>query len=240
MAALVTISAAICLWVWGTRGRWHERWIDYRLMAELLRDLAALQPLGAGPPAARHPAHAASGDPGTTWVAWHVRRVQREAGLPSARFDAEYLQRIREQLRSQWLGTQIAYHAANAAFHKRLDRRLGVVGFASFVFTLLALAWFIVTDRDDLRLLEAGLPALAAWFATIRGHAELERVGRRSAAMADGLAHLQRGLLTLPMTGGIIASRELVLTAESIANTMVTELLDWRVMFGSRRLELPG
>lgn len=240
IAALVAIAAAIGVWVRGTRGRWHERWIDYRLMAELLRDMAALWPIGAGPPAARLPAHAGPGDPGTTWVAWHVRRVQRAAGLPNARLDPSSLHDVRENLRREWIGGQLRYHAANSAFHRRLDRRLAIFGFGSFVFTLGALAWFIATDRDDIRLFEAGLPALAAWCATIRGHAELERVARRSGAMAEGLRHLQEELLAIPLSGGPAASRELVTTAEGTADTLISEVLDWRVMLGSRRLELPG
>ena len=46
----------------GNKYRWHERWIDYRMLAEILRTMKFLAPLGQVAYSFRVPAHASVDD----------------------------------------------------------------------------------------------------------------------------------------------------------------------------------
>ena len=60
---------------------WHERWLDYRIVAELIRHLRLIAPLGGFRPFPQIPAHWGTyGQPSASWMAWYVRAVERASG----------------------------------------------------------------------------------------------------------------------------------------------------------------
>ena len=72
------LGTILLLLIWSRRSRWQERWTEYRLLAELIRELRFLVPLGGGKPLPRMPAHmAVYGDPARTWMYWHMRAIAR-------------------------------------------------------------------------------------------------------------------------------------------------------------------
>jgi hypothetical protein len=90
---------------WARRRRWHERWLDYRSMAERLRCLRYLQPLGLGddifrPSKRGRPQH---------WSDWYLARLVRELGPPAGHLQES---EIRERLAfvHHEIGDQISYH----------------------------------------------------------------------------------------------------------------------------------
>ena len=94
----------------GRTRHWHERWIDYRLTAELVRHLRMVAPLGGRRLFPQIPAHRVTyGQPGATWMAWYVRAVERWLGLPGAVIDKTYLDDYLKHLEHLVIG-QISYH----------------------------------------------------------------------------------------------------------------------------------
>ena len=66
--------------------------MEYRVLAELIRELRLLIPLGGGRPLPRTPTHlAVYGDPAQTWMYWHLRAIARATGIPSVRATPAYL-----------------------------------------------------------------------------------------------------------------------------------------------------
>ncbi len=53
----VMLLGILLLFVIGRTRRWHERWMEQRLLAELIRQLRVLIPLGGGRPFPRTPTH---------------------------------------------------------------------------------------------------------------------------------------------------------------------------------------
>jgi hypothetical protein len=239
-------------WGW----RWHERWIDYRVVAELVRQLRFLLPLGGGRPFPRVPSHLEGyGHPAETWMYWHVRNIEREVGLPTAKVDTGLPQEALDFV----LGVQreqSAFHQANHRRSEHIEGRLHVAGYLLFIATFFVCLVHVLhvmgalpaplrplADRVPshwLSLLAAVLPALGAALAGINNQGEFGRVAKRSKAMMKRLELIGKKATGLKMSQGILRSEEVLAVASELAQLMVDEVLDWRVVFTDRPPVLPG
>lgn len=227
------------------RRRWRERSIDYRLLAEMLRQLRFLAPLGRIPPLSRPPAHQLDGDPRSTWMGWHVRAVAREMRLPSTRFDDAYLENCRKLLHDGLIvGNgevygQVEYHAGNADRLDRLDRHLKAASVPIYAATPLTLIilFFITSPPPWLGLIAAVFPALGTAIAAIGTQLELGRLIKRSRSMAK---QLERIAVEMTPRTPPLSSAALGTAAEAAADAMIGEVLDWRVVFEVKSLNLTG
>lgn len=233
------------------RRRWHERWLDYRLLAELLRQQRFLAPMGRVPKFARLPAHDSYHDPRGTWMAWQAHAVARDAGLVTARVDAPYRSAYLAYLRDGLIMGippdigQLDYHESAARRFERLELRAGDLK-EGLMWAAIAVAIIEVADNR----LWAGwnLPpwfsALVAVFAglggaitSVAGQADAGRVKKRSRAMRERLDHI-RGSLERPEAATSAAA--LAELADAAADAMVAELADYRMVFQGKPLKYPG
>lgn len=259
-AELATIGVIIFL-IWrGNRSRWHERWMDYRLVAERVRQLRILTPVGGGRPFARLPAHLGTyGDPAETWMNWHVRAVEREIGLPTQQVNSALLKSYLDFLDGAVLSGpsgQINWHEENSKRLERIDQRLHVAGLCLFVLTALAgvvhfvpylaeQAGFLKVALPEwlpswLTLMCAVFPALGAALTAIRNQGEFMRVAKRSRAMAGRLEQIKKELDEFRNTQNEMTDERVVENAVKLAQLMVDEVLDWRVVFQDRPLVPPA
>jgi hypothetical protein len=236
-------------------GRWHERWMDYRLIAELVRQLRFLIPLGGGRPFPRTPPHLAGyGDPARTWMYWYVRAIERDVGMPNARIDMSFLSETLKHVR-RVLRSQLRFHTSTFERSERIESRLHLTGICLFGTTFVACLLHFLPhggviglpriELPDwlppyfLAVLCAVLPALAAALAAINNQGEFGRIAKRSEAMSERLVKLDLrvdNLLEQPM----LQSREVIVIAYELAQLMVDEVLDWRVVFKDRPPVLPA
>ncbi|HSC34621.1 MAG TPA: DUF4231 domain-containing protein [Thermodesulfobacteriota bacterium] len=237
LCELALIILIILITAVGNLKHWHERWIDYRLLSEQIRHLRFLAPLGLTTPAFRVPAHDTYGDPRSSWVNWHFRAIVREAGIVGTGIDKEYLTSYRDFLSSQEISAQIDYHNRNSPRFHRIHRNLHLIGGGLFVLTLLACLAHLYVHSDLLTILAAVLPAFGAAFYGIRTHGEFELIAKRSDAMS---AHLENLKNELDNAAFVPSYRLLGYIAENTAEVMSSETLDWRIVFQSKRLVLPG
>ena len=252
-AELVILLAIVSLLIWGRGRRWHERWMEYRLLAELIRQLKVLLPLGGGRPLPRTPIYLAGhGDLAQSWMAWHVRAIARAAGLPSANVTPAYMDDCLTDLTDIVSGEangQVGYNIANAERAHRIHHRLHRATVGLFCLTILGiclhLAPHLIGDAlgpvrpwlegagDWLVLASAVLPALGASLAGINNHGEFARMSKRSQAMADGFAQFSgriAGMQERLSRDEHVALAEVIPLASTIAQTMVDEVIDWRVV----------
>jgi len=229
--ALVLIDASIC-----AKRRWHERWLDYRLIAERLRCLRFLHPLGLG--LDRMPGGGVA--PKQSWVEWYVRRCERGLGAPAKEMQPEDIARAMHQL-AGIVQEQVSYHRHASRQYELLQRRLAfaarlalratiavvaVVGIGAYVFADLV----DVTWKSFALVLLFALPAAAGAFNGVRAEADLVRLAERSATAAVALARLRRVILTVAPTYDRVA-----LGAMRAAAVMGAELSDWRFVLERRR-----
>jgi len=252
---LVAILVILGLVLGGSRKHWHERWLDYRLTAELVRHLRLVAPLGGGRPFPQVPAHLATyGLPGATWMAWYVRAVERAIGLPSVVVDRAHLQAGLRQLEELVRG-QVVFHRQSSERHHRIETRLHRCGIAliglTFLCCVLHLVHGFIHVPDWLPPLLTSLcgffPALCAALAGINNQGEFRRIARRSEAVHDQLQILHKNIQALhqevasgvrPVSG--THSARAVLLAGDAAGLMVNEVLDWRVALLDRPLHTPA
>jgi hypothetical protein len=224
--------------VWnGRRNRWHDGWISYRLLAEQLRQMRFLAPLGCIPPAFHHPTFN-SDDPGLSWVNWQFRTILREAGLLQACIDQTYLDVYRQRLTDYEILTQSDYHRHTAAARSEIIKeRLHRLGYGLFIATLIVCIIHLICYDNQvnrwLAMLAAVLPAFGAAFAGILGHGEFARIARRSEAIHKRLDELRQSNISADYS-------ELTWLAEQAADVMLSEVLDWHVVFRLKPLDLPA
>ncbi len=262
---LLVIGAILAMVLIGRRLLWHERWLDYRALAENLRHgrfLAFVSEFGrihGTPPGGeqREP----------PWFLWYIRATMREIGLPNATLDGTYQWRLLNATLTHEIegrDGQVAYHRANSANAERIDHVLHRLGVGCFVATFLILLAFLVTygiewmmgatpaagthggcyenpllcAKPWVTFLAAGLPALGAALAGIRVQGDFEGSRERSQTMLAELDRLADEYRTAE-------SRRIDLeeTAELLiatAQTMSEDVDAWQELYGRKRLTLPA
>jgi hypothetical protein len=230
VTGLVLLDAAI-----GAKRRWHERWLDYRLLAERLRCLRFLHPLGLG----LDRASGLAWRPKQSWVEWYVRRSERALGAPAGEMRPEHVAHAARRLADVEIAGQIDYHRRAFRQLGLLERRLGgVAQWALWATTAVAallgivavVEWPIDPWRPLASVLLFALPAVTSAFAGVRAEADLVRLTERSAAAAVALARLRRVIGAAAPTYDRIA-----VAAMRAAAIMAAELSDWRFVLERRR-----
>jgi len=242
----------------GKRGRWHEKWIDYRQLAEELRQFRRL--FLTADRGVRHddPAQG-EGAESAGWVEWYLAATRREAGLTSSRFDGETMHKIAEAILEDEIRPQIAYHGKKADVLHKLEHRLHILGEFAFGLTLLVCLVYLTlvamaagdgalaeiayeakkSAKGWVTLLTGFLPSLGAAFFGIRVQGEFGSTAERSHATAAQLKLIVRNFETFGQTPAPRLEM-LQLRVEEAARAMLMENMDWRMLYISKPLNLPG
>lgn len=251
-AEVFTILAILFFTIFGNRKRWHERWIDYRLLAEQLRQQRFLMALGRVLPSAPGvPAYVSDDDPNNSWIQWHFRAIVRAAGMIDARFDKAYLDAACFILKKEGVDEQVSYHKKNAERLERADKFLHRAGYTLFGLAAVACTVHLLNyvlhlfDHNSqvafyLTLITVVGPSFGAALTAIRFQSELERVIKRSRAMKGQLQQISEELNKCRSPNAKPTSSALGEIATRGAQLMTSEVLDWRTVFLERPLGLPA
>lgn len=250
------IGAILAIKIAGNRRRWHERWIDYRLLAEQLRQQTLLTLLGRVLPSGLLRQRSLSGsEAANSWVHWLLAAYTRSAGVIDAPFTSDYIINVSIRL-AEALRIQIGYHRENAVRLRKVNRtihRMGALLFSTaaiacslhllnFAGHLLDVHLFAHGGRISLlmTLLTVVGPAFGAALMAIRFQGEFERSIRRSQAMESQLTEILKDLDQRMIESGDFSSINLSEIAIATAELMVHDVLDWRTVFLARPLLLPS
>ena len=238
LAELVFIGSILLLVQLNKRLHWHERWIDYRLLAEGFRQMRALAPFARVTPSFEVPAHLSA--PSSTWFNWYFRAVVRDAGMVRAAVDNPYLNSCRVVLTSE-ISSQVRYHTRNARRHKALHHRLHKLSTFLFSLTLIAcIAHILFSPLEEiepaLTLCAIVLPAFGAAIQGILHQGDFSRVENRSRALRRSLYQLKTSIRS---QGNNISFRELGRRTEAFSRIQMLEQADWRSMFIIKDITLP-
>lgn len=244
---------------------YHEKWLEYRLLAEWIRQLRLISPLGGGRPLLRSRAHqSVYGEPTRSWMYWHIRGIARARALPSTIADRAHLAKSLDGINSVIDG-QIAFHTTTMERSERIHGRLHRITKWTVVITIAAIfthfveklvALYLGHGHDTLDsgahegvialLLSGGvllcaafLPAAGASLANINNQGEFARLGKRARAMRDSFLRLKREAdeLKEKLESGEASflMGPVTALANHVAMIMLEEVVDWRVVV----LDLP-
>ncbi len=252
------VGVILALMRWGNRRNWHQRWLEYRVLAEQIRELRLLTLLGGGRIASHTRAHLAIyGDAKRSWMAWHARAIARCIGLPNMAATPDYARACADDLVAISRG-QREFHETTFERYDNIHERLHWIATRLFLATLLGVvahlglylgaragihldrslpAWLakqepratVIFDHQ-LVFIAAVFPAIGAACAAINNQGEFVRLAKRSAAMAANFAAVEDRLAALRAAADPPSLAELVPIATHVAESMVDEVSDWRIV----------
>jgi hypothetical protein len=224
--AELAVRLAICIIILrGRIGQWHEKWIDYRALAERLRRMMFLIPLG------RSATSDADG-----WVEWFHRAVVRDAALVTARFDASYLSDCRALLAECELDRQVHYHESLAHRMHRLHLGLHWIGTAFFFAAALCAVGELVAESTWFSWFAVTLPAFGAGLHGIESQGDFQGLSERSRSLEHTFARYREAARALSTP----TSASLGALAEEVANLFEQEQVDWRAAAERKPLGFPA
>ena len=262
---VVLVLEAGILWLAGKiffrpahHDRWHERMVEYRALAELLRHQRFVYALG-GADRLERTADRTWREP-DAWVGWYVRATMRELGFPKAVSSADYRRRAMEMFQRDELDGQRAYNNTLADRFSTIDERLSYLVQLLWRLTIyLALAgaaallilhavehykWCGHEHVHDvlhvlkplLTTLMAFIPAVIAAIHGIRFQMEFDNTARRAAVTERELSQLADKMGTL----GVAPGRRYSLFYVRAANeAMSADLAGWSNVYRGKAPEPP-
>ena len=246
---LVFILAILATWLRGQSRQFHRRWLEYRRLADSLRQMRILAPMGSQGPVDR-PGRRFGVDQ-QDWVDWYVWSLRRLLPLPGCALDQDYLEAMRKTVREVEIAEQLRYHRANDERMARLDHRLHSRGRLLFLLTAACCGLFVVlawsgvfartlSDSDAIRhlftFLTAFFPTLGAALGAIHAQGDFKSVAEQSERAAKRLEGIDAALRDEePLTFARLADR-----IETTSDIMMSDLLEWQTVFRSRPLSLPA
>ena len=254
VALVIILLNFVASRAWG----WHDRALDYRFVAEYLRQTTMLAPLGRLAPLIRPSAQYRGHDPWRTWMGWYVRALHRDQGVvdfdaPSAprtlRMDNTFLRTTRSRLCEDWLKDQYRYYAA---VERRFEAAAQGMRFAmGFLFILAAaavVAHFVGLNVELneaawrtgalLTIIGAVPPAFLGALHGIAVQGELDRTAGRAKDMRAYLARAISEVAQPSDQPDCAAAVVLSNQAVEAAHMMLGEVLDWRILHQTHQVEL--
>jgi len=243
-AEVITLVAIMLVTSIGTRRHWHERWIDYRLLAEHLRQTQFLMALGRAPASVfRAPTNSSNCDPHHNWMYWHLQAIFRHSGMIRLKLDRNYLQTVRSFLNESIRG-QINYHERNAKVIESLNHRMHIIGMGLFFLAFVsALLHFVIHEPPwptVLTTLTIVGPSFGAALAAIRSQGEFDRLMKSSRAMSSQLESFSGRLTGVSLDNEDLSSVRLSELAVEGTQLMVKDVLSWRLVVEEKPLDLPS
>jgi uncharacterized membrane protein YoaK (UPF0700 family) len=215
--------------VWaGRRRHWHNKWIDYRFLAERFRSALFMSAADIDVAMLRPPRHLSLAYEPKDWMVlaftsvWACRPRNRST-------DAPLFQEVKSFLCEAWVNDQIRFHDATHRRHYRRHRSMTIAGYVLFSLTIVVAILHIVRVGPHLlesvfAFLAVVFPAIAATITAVRTHRDYLRTSMRSGEMARQLKELKE---RIDRVNGLDEFLPLI---KEIEETMLHENEDWRVI----------
>ena len=239
VAEFVIVLAVVVNTMVGSRRCWHQRWLDYRQLAERLRPMRSLKLLGIASP----------DPPGTTaepvakrWVDWYAACIWRTLGCPVGRLQASSVNGLARAVSAREFEPQVAYGRKTAAQAELFDRRLELLALALFMATVLitfSVIIGLVTGEEWVvrysnltTFLSASLPVIGTAIFGIRVQGDY---GALSARSRNTASLIERIAEELRATDDLSRAADL---SEHAARVMLADLGEWRLVNELHELSL--
>ena len=229
--------------------RWHERWISYRLLAEICRKQRVLSGLGFCLPRSEVTRLALEGResdepeqlPHEAWVAWYFSAVQRAAPPLIGAFSG--LKRHSLAVGESLIAEQTAYHDSRRTKDRRVGHRLTRASeiFFGLTFCLSVAKLAVLTPHttetvEILSVAGAVVSAMSGAFVGIRAYSEFSLLARESTHMLGALRDASAELDEIDVDEPL-ASHELGRTLFALTTAMMQDIAGWAQLFRVKNVE---
>jgi len=222
---LVSIVGIGLCFLLARTGDWHDRWLDYRLLAEQFRVVQFLRPLGETVPVFHPPKYWGVPTERHSCVRWYFRARLREYSLPDAVVTGDYIKQRKKEILFVTRG-QFKYNwdkHQSAEFRHRLMERGGMLLFAStFVACIVHLGHW--APALILGAITAILPAFGAATEGLQAQEEAKRIAGYTHAMSKHLGDVETQIEALHSDAGMESIRAI---AFDLATEMTRETSGW-------------
>jgi hypothetical protein len=217
--------------------RWHNKWVDYRFLAERFRSSLFMALANINVTTLRPPRHLSLAYSPKDWMVPAFISVWSRR--PELQVGTSLFPNLKSFICEAWIEDQISYHDSTKKRHYGRHRRMAVASYVLFGLTICAALLHVANVGSHLlrvffAFMAITLPAIAASIAAIRTHRDYLRNSMRSDEMARHLKEL-KGKMMLSQD----RSSFLELLKES-EETMLHENEDWRVVVRFHTPEIPG
>ncbi len=236
----ISLTFIIVITVSANSRRWHSRALDYRLIAEWLRQYRFTLPL-AGSRLSSRPARPQ--DDGhfakELWVQWHLRAIIRETGLLRLNLTEDFLKAYHGWVKFALLKNQADYHTGIVAMMGKANHNLHVASLAFFFGSLAVCVMHLISHSLWLIFASAVLPAMGAACTAIRYQAEFEKVVKRSKIMSAALSEAFVQFDQITCRSERLVSVDMSMQLSKVIATMNEEVADWITVFRDKPVEIP-
>lgn len=237
-------------------GRWHEKSINYRYLAELLRQMDFLAALACSTPSSRPPIQYAGNDPRQTWMTWLFHALVRQAPpMITSRgawrcktLGASHCDAVLDDVRKNWISGQIEHHRQNSTGMGRMQETIEFWSRCFFYFVLacgLVHVLFDVFFHDPnlhsvpllvqcCLIVSIILPAAVITLIGFRNQTEARRLHERSWNMSLQLVRLSRDLLRMKNSRGPstpMYAWQVAAGVHALGQVMIDEVTDWQIVY---------
>ncbi|WP_218310967.1 hypothetical protein [Alteromonas antoniana] len=243
--AVIEIGLLALIYILYKRDRYkrlHDRWLEYRCIAEFLRPTLYLSLFSSHFPMRRFRDSEevlgrnllGHGGPERCWAYLYTETVLRWVGFSGHNMEPEYLSDALHFTQTHWIKEQYHYHTHNAIAMKQMAKRLIKLSEAMFITTIV-----VVFAKIGLTLylphlyglskicglLAAWLPVTGTTAFAIRNHAEFEISAQRSLSAREILLGYHCKISALATTA--LTAKEIEETLRELTAQSITETADW-------------
>lgn len=217
---------------------WHEKWLNYRHLAERIRillfhSLGGKQSIIPSVLGQQLPFYPGPGG----WVLDVFDQIKK--GIPAVKIPEDKIQDVKRLILEGWITDQVKYHHSNALSKEQLARKdhllIGAMLFATLVAAVLHLLKAVhpVFLENLIVATVIILPSFAAAQHAIGSIHDYERIATRSARMNEILLSLQSSI------NRVNSWEELIIEIQRAEDIMSAENHEWCVSLSFRRVSLP-
>jgi hypothetical protein len=232
----IALMLAVLAIVWtGRRRRWHDKWIDYRFLAERFRSALFMAAANIDVAMLRPPRHLSLAYEPKNWMVLAFTSIwSRRPRRPAV--DAALFQGVKSFLCEAWVSDQIRFHDATQKRHNRRHRRMTAASYALFGLTIVVAMLHVARVGPHLletvfAFLAVVFPAIAATITAIRTHRDYLRTSMRSGEMARQLKELKEKITQVHRPD------EFLTLVKETEETMLHENEDWRIIVRFHTME---
>jgi hypothetical protein len=231
------------------KNRWHQKFLDYRMLAEMLRQMKYLGPSGLVIRGLNISAY--SSDVNVSWVNWYFRAIVREAGFPALSLSEADLARWADTTVGAILRGQIEYHRSNASVMQRIASRLERFGLRVYyigigIMILRAAVFYFATADTHTTLNEVQKSYLTKVFNMLSMVAPLFSSLAFGLSAQEGFASLQHRsedmLLRLSNMEKQMSRQKsedfnaFMALTQALTNLMLSEFTDWNMFIRTKSI----